>query len=739
MIRVTNCIHYLNKIAFLLGVVVLVSVTTSAWGQAPSLRAVVPADAAPEAMSPLFAELSVGERKISVPGAAWLQLQFSEVRLGPNGVLTITDTSGESQTFSQAGIDAWVRLSARFNGSELRVTLTPGLGATDPVSAKVKEVIIGLPASAVSGAEVETPEPLRNFLGPDIKRFIPDDVRGLQREGVASREGANTEAICGQTDDRVASTNPRAGRIMPIGCTGWLIDGGSLLTAGHCIDARTQTVEFNVPASQADGTTVAPPVRDQYRVIAGSIVSQNTGEGNDWAVFRVLPNTQLVSCPPLPRARPFKYPIRTPAQVRITGYGLDGPAPNFGNPPPRNAQNQTQQTHSGALSQNTGGPNTGTLKYTPDTQPANSGSPVIVEGTNVTIGIHTNGRCRTEGTNSGTSFRNAALWTAVNKNLPGSGNGGWESLGGAILEQPSCVSWGANRIDCFARGTDKAMHHKFWNGTAWFGWESLGGAILEQPSCVPWGANRIDCFARGTDKAMHHKFWNGTAWFGWESLGGAILEQPSCVSWGANRIDCFARGTDKAMHHKFWNGTAWFGWEGLGGAILEQPSCVSWGANRIDCFARGTDKAMHHKFWNGTAWFGWESLGGAILEQPSCVGWGANRIDCFARGTDKAMHHKFWNGTAWFGWESLGGAILEQPSCVSWGANRIDCFARGTDKAMHHKFWNGTAWFGWESLGGAILEQPSCVSWGANRIDCFARGTDKAMHHKFWNGSQWSN
>ena len=86
------------------------------------------------------------------------------------------------------------------------------------------------------------------------------------------------------------------------------------------------------------------------------------------------------------------------------------------------------------------------------------------------------------------------------------------------------------------------MHHKFWNGTAWFGWESLGGAILEQPSCVSWGANRIDCFARGTDKAMHHKFWNGTAWFGWESLGGAILEQPSCVSWGANRIDCFARG-----------------------------------------------------------------------------------------------------------------------------------------------------------------------------------------------------
>ena len=127
----------------------------------------------------MFAELGDGERTISVPGAAWLQLQFSEVRLGPDGVLTIIDASGESQTFSQAQIDAWGGLSAVFNGSELRVTLTPDRARREPVSARVKEVIIGLPASAVSGAEVETPEPLRNFLGPDIKRFIPDDVRGL--------------------------------------------------------------------------------------------------------------------------------------------------------------------------------------------------------------------------------------------------------------------------------------------------------------------------------------------------------------------------------------------------------------------------------------------------------------------------------------------------------------------------------------------------------------------------------
>ncbi|HTJ55660.1 MAG TPA: hypothetical protein VL380_09630, partial [Nitrosospira sp.] len=169
--------HSRNKIAFSLGVV-LASVLTSALGQpAPALRAVVSADAAPETMSQLFAELGAGERTISVPGAAWMQLQFSRVHLGPDGVLTITDASGEFQTFSQAQIDAWGGLSAVFNGSEVRVSLKPGDGATEPVSARVKDIIIGLPASAVSGAEVVTPQPLRNLLGPDIKRFLPDDLR----------------------------------------------------------------------------------------------------------------------------------------------------------------------------------------------------------------------------------------------------------------------------------------------------------------------------------------------------------------------------------------------------------------------------------------------------------------------------------------------------------------------------------------------------------------------------------
>jgi hypothetical protein len=46
----------------------------------------------------------------------------------------------------------------------------------------------------------------------------------------------------------------------------------------------------------------------------------------------------------------------------------------------------------------------------------------------------------------------------------------------------------------------------------WSGWEQLGApstlsgaGILETPNCISWEAHRIDCFARGADRAMWHR------------------------------------------------------------------------------------------------------------------------------------------------------------------------------------------------------------------------------------------
>ncbi len=266
----------------------------------------------------------------------------------------------------------------------------------------------------------------------------------------------------------------------------------------------------------------------------------------------------------------------------------------------------------------------------------------------------------------------------------------------------------------------------------WHGWEDLGGVIIGAPAVSSWAANRLDCFVRGTNNRMYHKWWNGSKWSGWENLGGVIVGSPAAVSWGPNRIDCFAPGTNNHMYHKWWDGSKWRGWEDLGGVIIGAPAVSSWAANRLDCFVRGTNNRMYHKWWNGSKWSGWENLGGVIVESPAAVSWGPNRIDCFAPGTNNHMYHKWWDGSKWRGWEDLGGVIIGAPAVSSWAANRLDCFVRGTNNRMYHKWWNGSKWSGWENLGGVIVESPAAVSWGPNRIDCFAPGTNNHMYHKWY-------
>ena len=90
---------------------------------APIARAVVSAEVAPEGMTSMFARLQSGEHVIRIEGAQWLQLQFSEFRLG-EGQLKVSSPV-DAQTFAQAQLEDWEGLTAVFNGSEVTITLTP--------------------------------------------------------------------------------------------------------------------------------------------------------------------------------------------------------------------------------------------------------------------------------------------------------------------------------------------------------------------------------------------------------------------------------------------------------------------------------------------------------------------------------------------------------------------------------------------------------------------------------------
>ncbi|MFG1905424.1 M43 family zinc metalloprotease [Kribbella sp. NPDC048928] len=335
--------------------------------------------------------------------------------------------------------------------------------------------------------------------------------------------------------------------------------------------------------------------------------------------------------------------------------------------------------------------------------------------------------------------RMQATLDTVRKDLATVGSAGTPEPAGSV------VAWGANRLDTFVLGTDLAMYHKWWDGSAWgpsvAGYEYQGGICMSAPEVASWAPNRLDAFVLGTDRALYHKWWDGSAWNGYEYLGGVCMSPPRLATWGPDRLDAFVLGTDRALYHKWWDGSAWNGYEYLGGICMSPPEVVAWGPDRLDAFVLGTDNAVYHKWWDGSSWNGYEYLGGVCTSPPRVVAWGPDRLDMFVIGTDSALYHKWWDGSTWNGWEYMGGVCTTAPTVVSWGSDRLDVFVLGTDSALYHKWWDGSAWgpslTGYEYMGGICTDEPRVVSWDANRLDVFVTGTDKQLYHKWWDGTAW--
>ncbi|MCH7847868.1 MAG: trypsin-like peptidase domain-containing protein [Planctomycetes bacterium] len=317
-----------------------------------------------------FARGVVYSTTIQVPDATWLRLTFDEATLartpagGHSTVLRITSLAdGATQHHTTQTLKQWSHTSAYFNGDAVRLELIadPAAGAS---RVRITQVTVGVP-------------------GGDV-----------------------LASICGPTDDRLPSDDPRAGRALPIGCTAWLFDDANncLLTAGHCSTASLQVIEFNVPLSNGGGGIQHPGPEDQYTVDVSSKQSVAGGVGNDWGYFGCFPNTETGLTPGEAQGVFFTLADSPPPvqgqNIRITGYGVDSSPPEW---------NQTQQTHAGPYVTFSGS----TVQYRTDTTGGNSGSPVINDENGLAIGIHTHGGCDAGGgQNSGTGSNHAG-WQAA--------------------------------------------------------------------------------------------------------------------------------------------------------------------------------------------------------------------------------------------------------------------------------------------------------------------------------------
>jgi len=324
--------------------------------------------------SPADGRTAVFSGVVETPGMTWLRLTFDEVVLGdaPRGsdptVLRLTSLlDGAVQTLDWPTLLEWKHTSAYFNGDAVRVEIIADPGAA-PSRVKTTHAWAGTGGSTILG----------------------------------------DKSICGPTDDRELSDDPRAARVVPIGCTVWMINDYNhcFLTAGHCIASGFQVVEFNVPLSDPYGGLVHPEPKDQYSIDDASIqTNYGQGVGNDWAYFGCFENSETGKTPY--QAQGDYYMLAMPPtvidqQIRITGYGTTSP-------PVPDEWNQVQKTHVGPFVTSSGS----TLGYATDTTGGNSGSPVINEDTGQAIGIHTHGGCDYAGENSGTGANHPGLQDAL--------------------------------------------------------------------------------------------------------------------------------------------------------------------------------------------------------------------------------------------------------------------------------------------------------------------------------------
>ncbi|MCP3903098.1 MAG: hypothetical protein GY715_05625 [Planctomycetes bacterium] len=310
---------------------------------------------------------------VQAKGVAWMRVLFDEALLAaaPAGgrptVIRITSLlDGAVQHLDSVRLAQWRNATAYFNGNSLLVELIadPGSGASRIRSTTAR-------------------------IGPEVP--------------------AQEETICFGVDDRVLSFDDRAGRIMPVECTAWLIDDANrcFLTAGHCTFS-VDTMQFNVPLSSSGGQVQHPGPDDQYPIDPVSMQTNGGGGiGNDWAYFGCFENSETGLTPAEAQGDWYVLAGAAPPDIgqdiRITGYGSTSS-------PVSPTWNKVQKTHSGPYE---GSPGT-QVDYQTDTTGGNSGSPVIDESTGHAIGIHTHGGCGSGGgSNHGTAIENSGLQSAL--------------------------------------------------------------------------------------------------------------------------------------------------------------------------------------------------------------------------------------------------------------------------------------------------------------------------------------
>lgn len=323
--------------------------------------------------------VAIYEHTVEMAGGAWMRVDFASVALGeaPAGgaptIIRLTSLrDGAEQRLEARHVEQWRSMSAFFNGGAVRVEILSDPMA-EPSSLTIDRVLV------------------------QPGYVLPVDP-GLG------------DSICGSTDDRQLSDDPRVARGWSASgsanCTAWIITDcmKCVLSAGHCGFVQ---IHFNNPLSTPGGVPVMPHPDDQYAIDLSSEQDQASGLGRDWYYGGAFANPNTGLTPFEAQGMGFELAQSIPAvtgqPIRVTGHGITSA-------PVDPTWFRAQKTHTGPFVDFSGS----TLRYAMDTTSGNSGSPVIDDTTGLAIGVHTHGGCSaTGGANGGTAITYSNLQNAL--------------------------------------------------------------------------------------------------------------------------------------------------------------------------------------------------------------------------------------------------------------------------------------------------------------------------------------
>lgn len=333
--------------------------------------------------------------------------------------------------------------------------------------------------------------------------------------------------------------------------------------------------------------------------------------------------------------------------------------------------------------------------------------------------------------------------------------GGAYSIGGGFRSAPAIMSYFDGGIHVYARGTDDAVHQKYWDPgeRRWAGWHWLGGTATSSPAVTSWYDGNIEIGVRGTDGAFYHKGWNPTggpdgrgAWGEWGRQGIQLASAPAFSTARPGQLVVTAREGSEIKQHIYDN-DAWGGWTSLGnpeaaGLFLSQVAVVEAvdGSGRTHMYVRDGDGVIRTSTTDGLYQTPWRALSGSVDSAPAAVQRSDGTTDVFALVNGAVMQKTISPAGVESAWRSIGLSGASAPAAtMRRGPNGsvssiIDVVVRGAGDDIVLTSLDtatGRQW-GPYSMGGTFRSAPAIMSYFDGGIHVHARGTDDAIYQKFW-------